>query len=296
MREKRKTIAREIDMDDLRKTFKYEDGKLYRFWRGLYWREVDISKPNSNGYAAVNYQGKPAFAHRIIYALVHDGIDPNLVIDHKHGETLDNRPDELRLVPHRDNSSNMGMHRDGKLVGAHFHLQSNMWHSAIVVNGDQIKLGSFETELEAHEAYNRALGLLNEGRHSEIGAARARERKAKGRLKGASPMGDRWTAHIKPRDGSRKKHLGVYSTEEEAHEAFLLAEKMRDEGTLDQWVSPATEKQNASIVPKGAWYDKKKGKWLSHIYIKRKSKFLGYFDTAEDAGEAYKRFVESMEK
>jgi hypothetical protein len=296
MAEKRDTVARVIDMEDLRKTFKYEDGKLFRFWRGMYWREVDIRKPNDHGYAVVNYNGRPAFAHRIIYALVHDGIDPNLVIDHKQGDTLDNDPNEIRLVPHRTNSGNTVAHRDGKLVGTHFHKHSGTWHGAITLDGENIKLGSFGTEQEAHDAYMRALRLYEEGKKNEVGAERALERKAKGRLKGTCPHKDKWTAHIKPRDAVRKKHLGVYDTEQEAHEAFLVAEKMRDEGTLDQWVSPQVEKQRNSQIPKGAWFDKKKGKWLSHINIKRKSKFLGYFETAEEAGEAYRKFVETMDK
>jgi phage-related protein len=38
---------------------------------------------------------------------------------------------------------------------------------------------------------------------------------------------------------------------------------------------------------KGVCWDNKRGKWLAQIRVKTKTKFLGHFTNAEDAGKAY---------
>ena len=42
---------------------------------------------------------------------------------------------------------------------------------------------------------------------------------------------------------------------------------------------------------KGVTYDPRRGKWLSRAKIDKKSKHLGYFDSAEDASLAYQNHV-----
>lgn len=37
----------------------------------------------------------------------------------------------------------------------------------------------------------------------------------------------------------------------------------------------------------GAHFDRRRGRWMSSICKQRRTKFLGYFDTAEEAGAAY---------
>jgi hypothetical protein len=76
---------------------------------------------------------------------------PGMVLDHINGDTLDNRWSNLRVVTHRGNMQNMKLHRQGKLPGCFFH--ANGWSAMVGHNREQIYLGRFRTELEAHTAY-----------------------------------------------------------------------------------------------------------------------------------------------
>jgi hypothetical protein len=93
--------------------------------------------------------------HRVVWFL-ETGKWPHIV-DHLTGSVLDNRFKNLRDCNVRQNCSNTYRHRDGKLVGAHWHKRQQVWRSHFSKNGKQVHLGNFKTELEAHKAYRREL-------------------------------------------------------------------------------------------------------------------------------------------
>jgi HNH endonuclease/AP2 domain len=76
------------------------------------------------------------------------------MVDHRNGDTLDNRIENLRLATHGENCRNQKLRIDSKVgLKGVIHTPSNRWHAHIQVDYRRIYLGSFETREEAHEAY-----------------------------------------------------------------------------------------------------------------------------------------------
>jgi hypothetical protein len=160
------TKAKMVTYADLAATFRYEDsGKLFRLLKSGQWREVDMSKSNhKEGYVAVKFNGTKLLAHRIIYSLFHKiDLPTDLQIDHTNGNRIDNHICNLELGTHRDNGQNLKCHRAGKLCGACWHKRRNKWQAQIQINGKHKYLGLFETEIEAHLAYNTAAAYITCG-------------------------------------------------------------------------------------------------------------------------------------
>jgi hypothetical protein len=78
-------------------------------------------------------------------------------VDHKDGDGLNNQRDNLRIVTNRKNHHNQIGHRKGRLVGATYHKRDKIWEAQIRINKDNKHLGYFNTEIEAHYAYIKAL-------------------------------------------------------------------------------------------------------------------------------------------
>lgn len=91
-----------------------------------------------------------------------------LFVDHINGNTLDNRRSNLRIVSNRENQSNQKRHRSGKLVGSRFNKKTKKWSSKIRMNGKEIYLGYFSTEIEAHQAYLSELNLKRGESHDPM--------------------------------------------------------------------------------------------------------------------------------
>lgn len=70
-------------------------------------------------------------------------------VDHINRNRLDNRRENLRIVPHWVNMHNVGKPNVE-------HRSKNSWMARIVIQGKKIQLGSYSTKEEAIAAYNRA--------------------------------------------------------------------------------------------------------------------------------------------
>lgn len=101
------------------------------------------------------------------------GAPAHLVVDHRNGDTLDNRRANLRICTPMQNSRNKRVIcATSGFKGVHIHL--DVWRANIHVAGKKIFLGLFEDPIEAARAYdaaalthfgefaatNQALGLL----------------------------------------------------------------------------------------------------------------------------------------
>lgn len=155
-----------ITLKDVNKYFSYdkENGKL--FWKD-HWHNATKSRilgkeagtivyNKGNKYVHVGIYGKQYGIHRLIYFIEINNYDDGLCIDHIDGNGLNNRINNLRLVTNRKNTQNRKSHRNGRLVGAHYITSRNKWESSIQVNGKRVRLGRYDTELKAHNAYKNA--------------------------------------------------------------------------------------------------------------------------------------------
>jgi hypothetical protein len=83
-------------------------------------------------------------------------------VDHINGNGLDNRRSNLRVVSHRQNCQNKHTEKTSKYPGVSFMHKRNVWRADINIKYKQIALGTFKSELEAFNAYKKAVHDLGE--------------------------------------------------------------------------------------------------------------------------------------
>jgi hypothetical protein len=91
--------------------------------------------------------------HRLIIS-----IPKEMVTDHKNGNRLDNRKENLRACTQAQNTRNRGITQNinHSWKGYTYEKSRNKFKASIKVNGKSINLGRYETEHEAATAYNLA--------------------------------------------------------------------------------------------------------------------------------------------
>ena len=105
------------------------------------------------GRIQICISGKNYYAHRLAW-LYCFGVMPSGVIDHKNGNSLDNRIQNLRDT---DQTGNLGNQRKAKsdnksgLLGVS--EKRGRWRAAICVNKKTIHIGTFDSKEEAHQKY-----------------------------------------------------------------------------------------------------------------------------------------------
>lgn len=115
---------------------------------------VRIHRVRSDGsYVTVGTtKSERQFLHRLILAP-----DPGFEVDHRNRNGLDCRRVNLRLCTHSQNCANRRKTKDstGQFRGI-FQQKSGKWAARITVSGKTIYLGTFETDIDAAEEYDRA--------------------------------------------------------------------------------------------------------------------------------------------
>lgn len=87
------------------------------------------------------------YMHRLIM-----GNPEGYLVDHKNGDTLDNRRSNLRICTKSQNAQNI---KKAGYKGVSMY-PNHKYRAYIVIHNKQINLGVFDTEIEAAKAYNSA--------------------------------------------------------------------------------------------------------------------------------------------
>jgi hypothetical protein len=83
---------------------------------------------------------------------------PKRVVDHRNGDGLDNRRDNLRIATKAQNAFNNRKRKNAtsKYLGVYFRKNTGKWVASIRYRRRKIRLGNFVNEIDAAKAYDRA--------------------------------------------------------------------------------------------------------------------------------------------
>ena len=106
---------------------------------------------HSDGYLFIGMKGKLYAAHRIIWKLV-TGDEPEL-LDHKDGNTYNNRWRNIRIATTLENNWNSRRKSERQLPRGVRIRESGRYEARARNRGKLISLGQFDTPEEAHAAF-----------------------------------------------------------------------------------------------------------------------------------------------
>ena len=137
------------------------DNRDYKKLSKYKWQ---ASKPRNIYYATrqsliVNGERHTIFMHHEIIGKPLKGFHA----DYRDGNGLNNQRNNLRHVTVRQNGQNL-IHgeRYSQYPGVSWHKRDQKWVAMIRINGPQKWLGTFNTEIEAFEAYRHAVNAIGE--------------------------------------------------------------------------------------------------------------------------------------
>lgn len=100
---------------------------------------------------------RTVFMHRLLLKA-----PAGVEVDHRFGNTLDNRKEFLRLATKSQNQQNASSFTGvSKFKGVSWHKANRKWMAQITSNGSRIFLGSYLSEEDAALAYDQAANQLN---------------------------------------------------------------------------------------------------------------------------------------
>ena len=106
--------------------------------------------------------GRRGSKHILMHRMIMNA-PPNVQVDHKNGDRLDNRKENLRLCNNAENNRNVGLRkkkgRTSPYKGVSWCKNTNKWRAGITLNYRWIHLGRFIDPKEAALAYDNAAML-----------------------------------------------------------------------------------------------------------------------------------------
>ena len=116
-----------------------------------------------NGYSSIrlyiNGLGKTRTIHQLVAEafLNHKPSKYELVINHRDFNRSNNDVNNLEIVTTRENANQKHLKSSSQYTGVSWHKSRNKWISYIVINKKLKYLGRFNNEIDASEAYQKAL-------------------------------------------------------------------------------------------------------------------------------------------
>lgn len=113
---------------------------------------------NKKGYFQLTSILNGEFDGDELHSLLFHKCPPNLLIDHINGDKLDNRSENIRFVTNQQsvvNTSAKSTSKYSKYKGVTFDKSRNKWMTSMELNGKNLFIKRFETELEAAKYYDK---------------------------------------------------------------------------------------------------------------------------------------------
>ena len=135
----------------------FPDVRSHMAWNSRHAGRRAFCTQSGNGYLHGSLFGVKLCAHRIVFALA-NGRWPAHTVDHINGDRLDNRPANLRDVPHLQNMRNQPLSKASTtgVTGVSFDSARGKYAAHITVAGRAVHLGRFATLDEAAAARTAA--------------------------------------------------------------------------------------------------------------------------------------------
>lgn len=147
----------------LKEYLRYDEGTGKLYWIKSHVNHIKVGqeagtifkgKSNTYSYRRTRILGKRYFNHVLVW-LYCKGSFPCEMLDHKDGDGLNNRIDNLRECTNTQNQANIGLKKSNKsgYRGVHLMIASGKWRAQISHNYKKMTIGLFDTAEEANEAY-----------------------------------------------------------------------------------------------------------------------------------------------
>ena len=146
-----------------------------------------------------------------------------IVVDHIDNNPLNNHLSNLQLISQRENTSKDRKNGTSQYTGVFLKKNINKWLANIKIDSKSKHLGYFASEEEAAEAYQKALKMYHEG---DLSFTKTRIPSSKYKGVYCDKRSNKWVSRITI--NGKQKHLGSFTSEEDAAEAYqkALEEKM----------------------------------------------------------------------
>lgn len=116
-------------------------------------------------YYKIGVDGHRYYSHILAYLWM-TGEYPSSEIDHKDGDGLNNKWDNLRAAEHNENGCNrndLNKNNSSGFTGVSYHNEAKRWRARVMVNRVDVHVGFFDTREEAAKArYEKAKQLHGE--------------------------------------------------------------------------------------------------------------------------------------
>jgi AP2 domain len=132
------------------RAFAIVDDKDFDWLSQWCWRLLDSNdKQYAFRYQRVNGEFSAIAMHRVIL----DVNDPEIEVDHKNGNGLDNQRDNIRAATRHQNNSNRHYGQGiSQYRGVDWHPKKQKWRVRVMLHRRSHHIGYFDNELEAAEA------------------------------------------------------------------------------------------------------------------------------------------------